>query len=91
MFLSLVLYGVLSELCVFFCIGRVYACRLVSLLEDNTSTVELVYEVVVTLGSFAHGTTDNVSVILSTRAVSLLINGTSVTIRYMDPRALFVV
>ncbi len=50
-------------------------CRLVGLLEDNTSTVELVHEVVVTLGSFSHGTDNNVSVILSTQALPLLING----------------
>ncbi|XP_064388728.1 armadillo repeat-containing protein 8-like isoform X2 [Halichondria panicea] len=51
--------------------------RLVGLLEDDTSTVELVHEVVVTLGSFSHGLANNVSVILSTQALPLLINGLS--------------
>ena len=39
------------------------------------SSVELVHEVVVTLGSFSHGTADNVFAVLSTRALPLLING----------------
>ena len=45
------------------------------MLEDNSSTFDLIYEVVVTLGSFSHGTAENVTAVLSTRALSLLVNG----------------
>ncbi len=64
---------IVFSVCVCVCV-----CRLVGLLEDDTSTVELVHEVVVTLGSFSHGLANNVSVILSTQALPLLINGGSI-------------
>lgn len=46
-----------------------------SLVADQNSSSELLCEAVITLGSFAHGTSENVQAVLTAKALPLLIRG----------------
>jgi hypothetical protein len=53
--------------------------RLVSLLSQDVCEDELVREAIITLGSFAHGTSQNVQAVLNSKALPLLVKALSHT------------